>query len=84
MRRIESRVDRNGAEYIANRAAYEGLLLTLRERQRESIDGGHGRRRSIERHLARDKMMVRDRIDSVIDDGTPFLELSTLAGFDLS
>jgi 3-methylcrotonyl-CoA carboxylase beta subunit len=83
MRQIESRVDRNGAEYIANRAAYEGLLLTLGERQRESIDGGRGRRRSIERHLARDKMMVRDRIDSVIDDGTPFLELSTLAGFDL-
>jgi 3-methylcrotonyl-CoA carboxylase beta subunit len=82
MRPIESRVDHSGAEYVANRAAYQGLLVALRERQQASIDGGRGRSRSIERHLARDKMMVRDRIDSVIDDGTPFLELSTLAGFE--
>jgi 3-methylcrotonyl-CoA carboxylase beta subunit len=83
MRKIVSRVDRGGAEYDANRTTYDALLGVLRERQQESIDGGRGRQRSIERHLERNKMMVRDRIDAVIDDGTPFLELSTLGGFDL-
>jgi 3-methylcrotonyl-CoA carboxylase beta subunit len=80
MRRIESRIDSGSTEYKANRAAYAGLVETLRSRQQESVDGGPGRDRSIERHLARGKIMVRDRIDCVIDDGSPFLELSTLGG----
>jgi 3-methylcrotonyl-CoA carboxylase beta subunit len=46
-----------------------------------AIDGGPRRDRSIERHLARGKVMVRDRIDMVIDAGTPFVELSTLSGW---
>ena len=81
MRPIDSRIDPRSAVFGENRAAYEGLLATLRERQQEAIDGGPGRARSIERHLGRGKIMVRDRIDCVIDDGSPFLELSTLSGF---
>jgi 3-methylcrotonyl-CoA carboxylase beta subunit len=81
MRRIESRVDSGSATFAGNRAAYLELVDTLRRRQQWAIDGGTGRPQSIERHLARGKVMVRDRIDMVIDDGTPFLELSTLSGF---
>ena len=81
MRQIASRVDTGSAQYAANRDAYLGLVATLRERQQWAIDGGDGRARSIERHLARGKVMVRDRIDMVIDEGTPFLELSTLSGW---
>ncbi len=79
MRPIASRIDPRSAAFATNREAYEALRATLRERQQWAIDGGKGRARSIERHLARGKIMVRDRIDAVIDDGTPFLELSTLA-----
>jgi 3-methylcrotonyl-CoA carboxylase beta subunit len=82
MRPIESRIDPRSAEYDGNQQAYESLLGTLRERQQDAIDGGPGRGRSIERHLARGKIMVRDRIDCVIDEGSPFLELSTLSGYD--
>ncbi len=81
MNPIESRIDTGSTAFAENRAAYEQLVETLRERQRWAIEGGPGRDRSIERHLARSKLMVRDRIDAVIDDGTPFLELSTLSGY---
>ncbi|MDG2304970.1 MAG: carboxyl transferase domain-containing protein [Candidatus Binatia bacterium] len=81
MRVLESRVDAGSARYAENFAAYEKILATLRERQTWAIEGGAGRARSIERHLARGKVLVRDRIDLVIDDGTPFLELSTLSGY---
>jgi 3-methylcrotonyl-CoA carboxylase beta subunit len=80
MRPIESRIDPGSAQFAQNRVAYEELVVTLRERQQWAIDGGPGRERSIERHLSRGKILVRDRIDMVIDDGSPFLELSTLSG----
>lgn len=81
MRVLESRIDTGSERYAENRAAYASMLETLRERQQWAIEGGPGRTKSIERHLARGKVLVRDRIDLVIDDGTPFLELSTLSGF---
>jgi 3-methylcrotonyl-CoA carboxylase beta subunit len=81
MRALETRIDARGAAFETNRAAYQQLVDTLRERQQVVLDGGPGRARSIERHLSRNKILVRDRIDCVIDDGTPFLELSTLSGF---
>lgn len=81
MRVLESRIDTGSARYAENRAAYEGILATLRERQEWAVSGGPGRSKSIERHLARGKVLVRDRIDLVTDDGTPFLELSTLSGY---
>lgn len=81
MRVLESRIDTGSERYAENRSAYASMLETLRERQKWAIEGGPGRAKSIERHLARGKVLVRDRIDLVIDDDTPFLELSTLSGF---
>lgn len=81
MRAIVSRIDTGSAGYSTNSAAYGELTATLRERMQWAIDGGSGRERSIERHLARGKTLVRDRIHMVIDDDTPFLELSTLSGY---
>jgi 3-methylcrotonyl-CoA carboxylase beta subunit len=81
VRRLESRIDPRSAEFARNRDQYAELLALLRERQQWAIDGGPGRARSIERHLSRGKIMTRDRVDLVLDAGTPFLELSTLSGF---
>ena len=81
MRKIESRIDTGGEQFATNRAAYDELVATLRERQQGAIDGGPGRERSIERHLSRGKVMVRDRIDMVTDRNSAFLEFSTLSGF---
>jgi 3-methylcrotonyl-CoA carboxylase beta subunit len=57
------------------------VAATLAERMQWAIDGGPRRDRAIERHHSRGKVMVRDRIDLVIDRDTSFLELSTLAGW---
>ncbi len=81
MRRIESQVDTRSEDFAANAEWYRGMVDTLRERQEVVISGGPRRSRSIERHLERGKLMVRDRVDLVIDGGTPFMELSTLSGW---
>ena len=82
MNQFPSRIDPNSEQYASNREAYLQLTETLRERQQYAIDGGLGRELSITRHLDRGKIMVRDRIEMVIDHQTPFLEFSTLAGWD--
>lgn len=81
MRKIESRIDARSEVFGTNAEWYQGMVAILKERQEEAISGGPRRSRSIERHLARGKLMVRDRIDLVTDGGTPFLELSTLSGY---
>jgi 3-methylcrotonyl-CoA carboxylase beta subunit len=81
MRPVRSKIDTGSADFGANVAAYRELVATLTERMEWAIGGGRGRERSIERHLGRGKIMVRDRIDLVIDHETPFLEFSTLSGF---
>ncbi len=86
MRQIVNAIDRSSELFATNTDTYRADLATLAERMQFAIDGGDhpksaGRRRSIDRHHGRGKVMVRDRIDMVIDEGSPFLELSTLAGF---
>ena len=81
MNRLTSAIDTGAADYAANRDAYLAELATLTERQQHAIDGGERRQRSIKRHHDRGKIMVRDRIDLVTDDHTPFLEFSTLSGY---
>ncbi|WP_419841539.1 carboxyl transferase domain-containing protein [Candidatus Poriferisodalis sp.] len=83
MRQFESRIDTRSDEFETNTAAYAGLLAVLRERQQFAICGGVGRARSIERHHSRGKILPRDRIDLICDTDTPFLELSTLAGWEM-
>ncbi len=81
MQPVVTRVDRASAEFKTNTEAYRQLAATLAERMQWAIDGGRGRERSIERHLERGKIMVRDRIAMVTDHDTPFMEFSTLSGF---
>ncbi len=77
MRRIQSRLDTRSAEFDANRRHNRALARDLKERQDEARQSRPQRDRD---RLARQgKMFVRDRIESLLDPGTPFLELSTLA-----
>ena len=77
MKRIKSRINTQDATFKENdklnreRAAdLAALLATIRR-------GGSEKAR--ERHLSQGKLMVRDRIEAVLDPGSPFLELSPLA-----
>ena len=76
---ITSGLNINSSDFKENFSCYEEKIKILRERQTFVVHGG--RDKSIERHLARGKVMVRDRIDYVVDENSSFLELSTLAGF---
>ncbi|MBR7837764.1 methylcrotonoyl-CoA carboxylase [Actinospica durhamensis] len=57
------------------------LTERLRERLAEVRLGGDERSRA--RHLARGKLLPRDRVDRLLDPGSPFLELAPLAAYGL-
>jgi 3-methylcrotonyl-CoA carboxylase beta subunit len=79
MARLASAIDTSSPWFRENQARFGELLSTLRERQRFVFEGN--RAAQIARHESRGKLMVRDRIDLVLDEHTPFLELSTLAAW---
>src|SRR4029078_10315522 len=77
---LRSRLDPAAAETRANHDAMAALVDELRRRQSELADrGAGGDDASIQRHRDRGKLPVRDRIDRLLDPGSPFLELSPLA-----
>jgi 3-methylcrotonyl-CoA carboxylase beta subunit len=60
------------------------LTAELRERLATVRDGGAGGSEAArEKHTARGKLLVRDRIDRLLDPGSPFLELSPLAAYGM-
>ncbi|MBW3576613.1 MAG: methylcrotonoyl-CoA carboxylase [Actinobacteria bacterium] len=74
---VRSRVDPTSAAFAANRAHNEALVADLREQLTRAAQGGPQRAR--ERHVDRGKLLPRQRVEALIDPGTPFLELSPLA-----
>jgi acetyl-CoA carboxylase carboxyltransferase component len=72
---LESKIDTSSKEFRDRRSAMERLLDDLRAQVAKARQGGSGR----ERHLEQKKMFVRDRVDALLDPGSPFLELSPLA-----
>ena len=71
----------HGPEWDANTAANRALVADLRERLARVRRGGG--EDAVAKHRARGKMLARERIDRLVDPGTPFLELSPLAAWDL-
>ena len=63
----------------ANRAAMTALLAEVTAAHAQAIDGGG--ERYVARHRDRGRLLVRERIDLLLDPGSPFLELSPLAGW---
>jgi len=72
---LETRVDPSSKDFCERRSAMEALVSKLREELAKARQGGTGR----ERHAEQKKMFVRDRVDKLLDPGSPFLELSPLA-----
>ncbi len=66
-----------GAEFRANAAAMAELVADLRAQVARAALGGGAQAR--ERHQGRGKLLPRERIDALLDPGTPFLEFSQLA-----
>src|SRR6059058_3956006 len=77
MATIKSALNVRSDAFRANAAAMRALVDDLRAKVAAVVRGGSEEARA--RHLARGKLLARDRVDALIDPGTPFLELSQLA-----
>ncbi len=60
---------------------YAALVTELRQRRADAALGGP--QKSRERHVSRGKLLARDRVDRLLDTGSPFLEVAPLAGYEL-
>lgn len=74
---LESSIHLNDEEHSANRSAYQELLQELGQWREWAKNGGG--ESSLAKHRARGKLPVRERINALLDEGSPFLELSALA-----
>ena len=81
MSTIETRVNTRSEEFLANASNMRALVEDL-EAQVARIGKGGGEKYQ-QRHESRGKLLVRDRIDALIDPGSAFLELSQLAAQDV-
>ncbi len=79
MEPIQSLIDSSTSEYAHNCAHNRALAEDLRQKLAEARKGGPAKYH--ERHAAQGKLFVRERIDRLLDSGSPFLELSPLAAW---
>ncbi|ALC42180.1 CG3267, partial [Drosophila busckii] len=78
---LTSDVDKHSTEYKENASEMNKLLTQLRTLTSQVLTGGGDK--AIERHTSRGKLLARERINLLLDKGSPFLELSPLAGHEL-
>ncbi len=72
-------VDPGNEAVAANRAAMAALLDEVRAQEAQLLEGGG--EKYVARHRDRGKLLVRERVDLLLDPDSPFLELSALAGW---
>src|SRR5690348_8595496 len=78
---LPSRVNPSDATFTANRDRMLQLVSQLRDRLAAARQGGGPK--YLQRHREQGKLPVRERIERLLDPGSPFLELSPLAAWDL-
>jgi len=78
---IESHVDTSAAEFRENRAHMDGLVADLRARLTKAAAGGG--EDALRRQREQGKLPVRERVERLLDRGTPFLEIGALAASGL-
>jgi 3-methylcrotonyl-CoA carboxylase beta subunit len=78
---LKTGVDVRSEEFRANAAAMARLVEDLRARVAQAALGGDEAARA--KHVARGKLLPRERVRELLDPGAPFLELSQLAALDM-
>ncbi|PGH16292.1 hypothetical protein AJ79_01831 [Helicocarpus griseus UAMH5409] len=78
---LPSTVDTSSADFKENAAQMDELLAKMADLHSTIAKGGP--QKAKDKHIARGKMLPRDRVISLIDPGTSFLELSPLAGHEV-
>ena len=77
MEPIVSQVNLQDAEHAANRREMDRILAEYRENMARALKGGDDEARA--KHKKRGKLLARERINALVDEGAPFVEFSTLA-----
>jgi 3-methylcrotonyl-CoA carboxylase beta subunit len=78
---LKSHLSTKSETFRQNQSAMEALVTDFKEKiQQIQVGGGEKAR---QKHLARGKMLARDRIDALLDKGSPFLEVGALAADNL-
>ncbi len=78
---FSSAIDPRTPAFRNNYAAFQGVLDEFNRIMAQTALGGPAAART--RHQERGKLLPRDRVNQLLDPGSPFLELSTLAGHDM-
>ena len=78
---IHSQIDKNSKEFQENYAFHQKLRKELIQKLEKVRQGGG--EKNVLRHHERGKFLPRERIFKILDEGSPFLELSTLAAEDV-
>ncbi len=78
---IESKLNPRSDDFKANAEAMRAVVDDLKQKVAAiALGGGEGAR---DKHTARGKLLPRDRVQMLLDPGTPFLEFSQLAAYDM-
>jgi 3-methylcrotonyl-CoA carboxylase beta subunit len=78
---LASKIDLSAPDVQANAADWARIGQELRERRAIAAQGGNEKAR--ERHKARGKLLPRERVMNLLDTGSPFLEIGSLAAFGM-
>ncbi|MCP4913038.1 MAG: methylcrotonoyl-CoA carboxylase [Oligoflexia bacterium] len=78
---IKSKIDTKSTDFQSNFEFNQQIVNDLNERLNRVRQGGG--EKSVARHRSREKLLPRERIERILDEGSPFLELSALAADDL-
>ena len=74
---LQTQLNARSADFQANAAAMRALVDDLNAQIAKSFEGGGEAARA--KHTARGKLLPRERVQMLLDPGTPFLELAPLA-----
>jgi acetyl-CoA carboxylase carboxyltransferase component len=77
---LSTALSAHAEDFVENARAMGVLVDQVRALHDQLLEGGGPQ--YVERHRARDKMMVRERLEALVDPGTPVLELCPLAGME--
>ncbi len=78
---ITSQISPRAADFQANADAMRALVEDLRQRLAQVAQGGGEAARA--KHVARGKLLPRERVELLLDPGTPFLEIAPMAAYEV-
>jgi acetyl-CoA carboxylase carboxyltransferase component len=78
---LKSTVDPQSSAYQSNYAAMQAALEKLRIELKRSTEGGG--EKYVKRHIERGKLLPRERVEMLLDEGSYFLEIAPLAGIGM-